>query len=484
MLHFPGANKKETFDTAVKKKLESKDFNFQGVWFPNGIWFCDLDIETAADFSYAVFNGRANFHKTVFRSDVNFEGATFNESPWFERVTFRKKVDFSSTTFLKDANFRNARFEGYANFWRCTFKGRAEFDYAVFLQTASFWPTIFDSNASFSNASFVRANFRASEFNAKAVFSWCAFGFAEFIDASFSTDADFFSARFEGMANFARVTFASLVRLTMTEFDAEARFASAAFNGETDFSYTVFKSFVSFSGEYGIGGFGPDATCDFRHARFEIPNRVSFHSVTLRPHWLIDLDPQEFEFVDVKWIGSLGRKFINIELKELQKREELEAKEAAEKKTEWLKNAEQSGDKFEIERLKREIAEDSKDKADEPLHRKTRNHRLLSITCRQLAVNTEENHRYDEASEFRFWSMELRRREGWRARGRLSVGILHSLYRYFSGYGEDIGRAFAILLGLWLFFAVLYTQCWFRPYRSVTRSNVPDRRGRDSSKTD
>jgi hypothetical protein len=244
---------------------------------------------------------------------------------------------------------------------------------------------------------------------------------------------------------FSFVTDSSLDATGRTKFSTARRFASS----------------VSFSGEYGIGGFGPQATCDFRHARFEIPNRVSFHSVTLRPYWLIDLDPQKFEFVDVNWIGNLRRKFIDIELKELKKREESEAKEAAEKKAEWLKNADQYGDKFELERLRREIAADSKDKANEPLHRKTRNHRLLSITCRQLAVNAEENHRYDEASEFRFWSMELRRREGWRARGRLSVGILHALYRYLSGYGEEIGRAFAILLGLWLFFAVLYTQVGF-----------------------
>lgn len=38
-------------------------------------------------------------------------------------------------------------------------------------------------------------------------------------------------------------------------------------------------------------------------------------------------------------------------------------------------------------------------------------HRLLSIACRQLAVNAEENHRYSEASDFRYESMEIRRWE-------------------------------------------------------------------------
>lgn len=86
---------------------------------------------------------------------------------------------------------------------------------------------------------------------------------------------------------------------------------------------------------------------------------------------------------------------------------------------------------------------------------------LRNFTCRHLAVNAEENHRYDEASDFRFWSMELRKKEGWRARGRLSVSILHSLYRHLSGYGEEIGRAFEILLGIWLIFAFLFTQVGF-----------------------
>lgn len=459
VLHFPGIDKVEAFEEALKKKVESKDFNFQAIWFPNGVRFSDFEFPTDVDFSYSVFNGRASFHQAVFKAGANFDRATFNEAPWFERSIFKTKVKFSSTKFQKDANFRNSRFEGYADFWRCRFYGRADFDYAVFLQTASFWPTIFDSIASFSNAKFVRANFRASEFKDRADFSWCPFGFAEFIDASFSRDADFFSARFEGMANFVRATFASSARLTMTEFGDEARFASAVFNGNTDFSYSVFKSFVSFSGEYGIGGFGDVANCDFRHARFELPRRVSFHSVTLRPHWLIDLDPQEFELVDVKWINNLSRKSMDIELTALQEREGSEKKKAREGIAERLKTAEQYHDEFELERLRKELADDTGDKSNNST---TKYNRLLSITCRQLAVNAEENHRYDEASSFRFWSMELRRKEGWKARGKLTVGILHSLYRYLSGYGEEIGRALVVLVGIWLFFGLLiYTQVGF-----------------------
>lgn len=56
--------------------------------------------------------------------------------------------------------------------------------------------------------------------------------------------------------------------------------------------------------------------------------------------------------------------------------------------------------------------------------------------------------------------MELQRKDGWRARG-VIVGVLHTLYRYLSGYGEKIGLALAWLLAIWLLFAILYTQVGF-----------------------
>jgi len=134
---------------------------------------------------------------------------------------------------------------------------------------------------------------------------WCAFGFTEFIGTSFRDEADFSFSKFEGMANFISATFDSALRLKMSAFDSEARFRMATFNGKADFSHTAFKGIVSFSAEHGIGGFGTDAAFDFRHVRFENPRQVSFHGLTLRPHWFLILDLREFEFIDVKWIGQL-----------------------------------------------------------------------------------------------------------------------------------------------------------------------------------
>ncbi len=464
VLHFPDVNKKAAFDVAVKKKLELKDFNYRGVWFPNGGRFSGLDIDKPVDFSYAVFNEGASFYSTTFRSKVKVEGAEFNEDARFGGVTFKAEVDFKSVTFRKEADFSRARFEGDADFWRCTFLGDAEFRDTVFLKTASFWPAIFNSTASFTKASFVSANFRASEFNGKAVFMWCAFGFATFRQAAFVSDADFFESRFERMANFDQATFDAVARLKQSEFGAEARFAFTTFNGEADFSYTVFKDFASFSGEHGRSGFGRNAAVDFRDARFEMPNRVSFHGLTLRPHWFVNLDPREFEFIDVKWIGNLSRHSIDEEIGRLRRREELEERLAANSLAARRKSAEQYHDEFEIERLtKYEMQEARAEAAKDDLQRlkRSRFYRLLSITCRQLAVNAEENHRYDQGSDFRFWSMELQRKEGWRARGRLTIGILHSLYRYLSGYGEEILRALLMLVAIFLLFAFLYTRVGF-----------------------
>ncbi len=453
VLHLPATDKSAAFDIEIKRKLESKDFNFEGVWFPDGRWFSNLEIDEPVNFRRAIFNNRASFYKTVFRSEVNFEGATFNDRSGFEHATFAKKVNFSNTRFQKDANFRKARFEGNANFWRSTFIGSAEFDDSVFLQTASFWPAIFDSTASFSRASFVWANFRASEFKAKAVFSWCVFGFAEFIDTSFSNDADFFSARCEGMINFAHARFDKLARLTMCKFKGEARFTSTAFNGETDFSHTEFKAAVEFSAEYGRGGFGSNAACDFRHTRFEIPKRVSFHSMTLRPHWFINVDPREFQFINVTWIGNLDRKFIDVEISELKKREEIEDKEADERRAEHLKSAEEYNDKFTIERLKREEVEEASIGANDSDQKRLRFYRLLSIVCRQLAGNAEDNHRYEEASKLRYWAMDVRRLEQWRG---FAFWRLSWWYWLASGYGERILRALVVFTAVWLGFTILY----------------------------
>src|SRR6185369_3999934 len=80
-------------------------------------------------------------------------------------------------------------------------------------------------------------------------------------------------------------------------------------------------------------------------------------------------------------------------------------------------------------------------------------HRVLAITYRQLAINAEENHRYREASIFRYWSMDVRRREDISLRSLLS---LDWWYWAASGYGERAGRAIIMLVILILLFGMAY----------------------------
>jgi uncharacterized protein YjbI with pentapeptide repeats len=453
VLHYPRADKRQAFEAEIKKKLESKDFNFERVWFPSGGWFRGLDIEGPANFRRAVFDGGGEFYKTLFRNTAIFEAATFSDRTSFEHAKFIGKVDFSEARFQKDANFRHAKFCEYSNFWRCTFGGSAEFDFSVFIQTASFWPAIFESTASFSKAKFTRGNFRASEFKAKAVFTWCVFDIAEFTDASFSQEADFFSARFMGEANFVSATFEALAQFKLSEFNGDTLFTSAAFNGKTDFRHCVFKDVVGFSAEYGRGGFGRYATCDFQHTRFESPKRVSFHSMKLRPHWFINTDPREFQFIDVRWLGNLRRQFIAVEIGELRNREEQEEKEATQWRAKYLKEMEEYGDQFTVERLKEEEEEVAKVSAENAGWRQIRPQRLLAITCRQLAGNAEENHRYEEASRFRYWAMDARRLEAWKG---FAFWRLSWWYWLASGYGERTIRALLVFIAILLVFATLY----------------------------
>ena len=67
--------------------------------------------------------------------------------------------------------------------------------------------------------------------------------------------------------------------------------------------------------------------------------------------------------------------------------------------------------------------------------------------------------------------MELQRKEGWRSRG-LTIGILHTLYRYLSGYGEEVGRALLVLGLIFLLFALLYTRVGFLQPSHATTATV------------
>jgi len=77
----------------------------------------------------------------------------------------------------------------------------------------------------------------------------------------------------------------------------------------------------------------------------------------------------------------------------------------------------------------------------------------VELTYRQLAVNAEENNRYEQAADLRYLAMEVARKMRWK---KVDLFRLSWWYWLLSGYGERVRRAFGVLLVVWLPFALIY----------------------------
>jgi hypothetical protein len=269
------------------------------------------------------------------------------------------------------------------------------------------------------------AEFSNLKFTAEARFPWATFnGDVDFGDAVFDSRADFSNATFGGLAKFSSALFSARADFYSTTFKGEVLFTFATFSGEANFQKAFFDSLLSLdfinAKDYLLfgtkrnnkhegqrsQGFSLSSALSMEGAHIAHPEYVSFHTLELRPHWFINIDTREFIFTQVDWRDFSGRRLgPNID-----------------KEISILKDA------------------------DSP-------HRLLSITYRQLALNGEENHRYKQASMFRFCSMDVRRREHSLIR---SVFTIDWWYWAASGYGESVGQAFGVLLLLWLLLSVPY----------------------------
>lgn len=261
-------------------------------------------------------------------------------------------------------------------------------------------------------------DFRGFWFPAKSNFSYLNFSEpVDFSQATFNTDAFFFEVvftkyvSFEGTifkaaAHFREATFQWGVNFAFAKFSATADFSETSFDELAGFRDAIFEDHVVFSSKR-----KPASTqtlyLDLQFARIEKPEHFSFHTLTLNPGGFVNVDARKFQFTNVEW--------------------------------HW------QATKDEIERLQRS-------------HVPAPN-RMLAIACRQLAVNAEENHRYEEASKFRYMAMDARRLEHWWG---MDLRRLSWWYWFASGYGERIGRA-AIMLLFFVFFlsALVYTQVGF-----------------------
>lgn len=363
-LHYPGKDKIAAFNAALQKKLKVQDFDFRGVWFPQAASFENVQFGTAADFTSATFSARAYFVSAIFSGTADFSGATFLAEANFSKATFSMETNFTGATFNSLANFFKASFSAYTDFIGTTFRVEARF--------------------------------------AKATFN----SLANFFKASFCMEAYFTGSLLGAYTNFNETTFSTNVYFGGADFNGDVTFSLTTFDAEADFNSATFAAFVRFAGDKNHPVFGEGSYLDLQYAQIEKPERVSFHSFTLRPHWFINVDARKFEFVNVKW-PSTG---LTPEIESLRDR-----------------------------------------KVESP-------HRLLSIAYRRLAVNAEENHRYREAAKFRYGSMDVRRQEDWRG---MAFWRLTWWYWLLSGYGERITWAAGCLLLILVLFAGLYTQVGF-----------------------
>src|SRR6266511_2224321 len=427
VLHYPGNEKAEDFKVVLERKLDSKDFDFCGIWFPYRANFAKARFSVNADFSKAIFSmgatfsadadfalakfsedanfsnanfsAKAHFNDTDFKKAADFREAIFSENVRFIAANFKAAADFSDASFSKEVYFSDASFTAAAKFAIASFNADANFSKATFGADADFSKAIFSADANFNSASFSAGpNFSKANFSAAAKFGFASFSAdADFSDVSFSAGADFSSAAFSAAANFSSAS-----------FGAAAKFNHTSFSDAANFIETTFKDYFYFTGSSSRRSFGDQQRLNFQFAHFEKPDRVSFRTLDLKPHWFVHVDSRKFEFIDVEF-----RFVLNEELK-------------------YLNNA-------------NVIAP----------------HRLLAIACRQLAANAEENHRYKQAADFRYASMDAERLEWLQDPKKRKFQFLHWLYWIASGYGERVGLAFGVLAVLWLLFAFSYTKVGF-----------------------
>lgn len=267
----------------------------------------------------------------------------------------------------------------------------------------------------FNHEFLVGASFKGATFSADAFFA----------SAKFSAWANFTETKFCGITNFNKVNFAKDTFFDRTRFRNNVSFNSAIFGKDSDiffrraffaknadFQYCTAEGYVRFSNLR-----GNEYQFDFQEAAFEKASRISFHTIRLCPSWFINVDARKFIFTDIEW-QNLESDIKSFKNKNIQK---------------------------EIECLdKRGIKEQKK--------------RLLEIAARQLAVNAEENNRYEEAAKFRYMAMEIKRLELF---NKLSFSrYLIWLYKWTSGYGESWSWAAFVLICLLFFFGVFYNSSW------------------------
>lgn len=362
-----------------------------------GTGFCVLHYpgkEKGKDFAHAL-------NEKLKKKDFDFRGVHFVGECSFNKVVFDANASFVKAVFNDEAMFFGTVFIGYADFRRAEFRRGLDFRRATFKVESNFRRTIFGTKPESTAKHDSGSSTSASQSDATYDFSF----------TTFEAHTSFFSAEFDSV-NFIASTFRK-----------EADFRLAAFKERVNLSVATFDGNIEFRGEEGRLIFSDSSSLSLWFARINTPEGLSFHTVTLRPYWFVNVDACKCEFINTTWYWQSTRQEINT--------------------------------------LRESVKEFRFRNVDD-----LSTQRLLAIACRNLATNAEENHRYEEASKFRYMAMDARRLESWRSWRDFTSWMLGWLYWLASGYGERVWRAFVVLLGVLLLFAALYTRVGFVRWES------------------
>lgn len=132
VLHYPDGGKSAAFREALKEKLDVRDFDFRGVWFPDDVDFSGRTFTFPANFTGARFGALADFSSATFEAEAIFTSVIFCAEANFRNVVFAAKASFDSARFCSQANFFYVTFSAEANFFYTKFSALADFGSATF----------------------------------------------------------------------------------------------------------------------------------------------------------------------------------------------------------------------------------------------------------------------------------------------------------------------------------------------------------------
>jgi hypothetical protein len=268
------------------------------------------------------------------------------------------------------------------------------------------------------------SNFQYTYFSDRVYLSQVEFkNEANFLGCTFQQDANFIDLIFYERAIFRATVFTRDIWFAHVGFVKNTEFNDAVFEATSEFVFldTFVHEKISFTdavfrGEAIFDNIncpeGKNIRLQLDDVRTDNADRIYFKNTQLYPNWFINVNSRKFIFHNIDW-----------------------------------ENADETTT---VVRAEIKILQDCSYR---------RRNRLLTLACRQLADNYEENNHFEQASIFRQMANESKRLEEYKG---FKIWSLHWWYWLSSYYGERWKRATAILFMILFGFALVYTQTAFQ----------------------